>query len=399
MFYFSLQAADRPWTVLVYMPADNDLESAAYKDIHEMEKIGSTEKVQVVVQLDAATTSGIQRFRIEKAVGAVASNVLSFESPVIETLPEEDSSDLESFKKFIRFGMSRYPSDHYVLIFWGHGSGWNKEESNLQRGVAFDDSSGSYMSTESLSSALRDLKHHDGFYADDIIFDSCLMGMIETSRALWDLTSYLISSEEVVPEDGFPYDDLLKGLNEMVEIDSLALAKAAVEIFTKSYSYGSQGNYPVTISAVRTSRIYSIGDAVDIWTRKLETKSGLTRDEILEQIGETLTFADIRNRDLGDYVRRVLDYYQAKNPRADRASDEFVASSLDVIDSIGRVVVASGMTGFRYERAAGLAVYLPYNEYGYNGWSSPYSADRSAYRQTRWALVTRWSDHLDFLFP
>jgi hypothetical protein len=255
------------------------------------------------------------------------------------------------------------------------------------------------MSTEGLSSALRELKHQDGFYADDIIFDSCLMGMIETSRALWDLTSYVVGSEEVVPENGFPYDDLLRGLNDLAEIDSLALAKAAVEIFTKSYSYGSQGNHPVTMSAVRTSRIYSIGDVVDVWTRALEAKSGLTRDEILEQIGETLTFSDIRNRDLGDYVQRVLDYYQAKNPRADRASDEFVASSFDVIDSIGKAVVASGMTGYRYERAAGLAIYLPYNEYGYNGWSSPYSADRLAYRQTRWALVTRWPDHLDFLFP
>ncbi|RLF72707.1 MAG: hypothetical protein DRN55_05745, partial [Thermoplasmata archaeon] len=33
------------WTILVYMVADNNLESAGIEDVNEMEQVGSTEEV------------------------------------------------------------------------------------------------------------------------------------------------------------------------------------------------------------------------------------------------------------------------------------------------------------------------------------------------------------------
>ena len=40
------------WTILVYMVADNNLESAGIEDLNEMEQVGSTEEVNIVVQMD-----------------------------------------------------------------------------------------------------------------------------------------------------------------------------------------------------------------------------------------------------------------------------------------------------------------------------------------------------------
>ena len=40
------------WTVMVYLDADNNLESAGIDDINEMEIVGSTTEVNVVVQVD-----------------------------------------------------------------------------------------------------------------------------------------------------------------------------------------------------------------------------------------------------------------------------------------------------------------------------------------------------------
>jgi hypothetical protein len=40
------------WTVLVFLNADNNLESFGVRDFREMARIGSTDKVNVIVQMD-----------------------------------------------------------------------------------------------------------------------------------------------------------------------------------------------------------------------------------------------------------------------------------------------------------------------------------------------------------
>jgi hypothetical protein len=40
------------WTVMIYLDADNNLESAGINDINEMEMVGSTTDVNIVVQVD-----------------------------------------------------------------------------------------------------------------------------------------------------------------------------------------------------------------------------------------------------------------------------------------------------------------------------------------------------------
>ncbi len=47
--YVVLPRATRLWTVMVYMDGDNDLEEAGILDLNEMEEVGSTEQVTVVV--------------------------------------------------------------------------------------------------------------------------------------------------------------------------------------------------------------------------------------------------------------------------------------------------------------------------------------------------------------
>ena len=44
--------ADAKWTFMVYMAADNDLEPEAINDLNEMELIGSTDDVNILVQID-----------------------------------------------------------------------------------------------------------------------------------------------------------------------------------------------------------------------------------------------------------------------------------------------------------------------------------------------------------
>ena len=52
------------WTVMVYMAGDNNLDSAALRDISEMAKVGSSRKVNILVQLDRRKDLLTRRFYI-----------------------------------------------------------------------------------------------------------------------------------------------------------------------------------------------------------------------------------------------------------------------------------------------------------------------------------------------
>jgi len=51
-FLFPPKDNSAEWTVMVYLDADNNLESAGIDDINEMEIVGSTTEVNIVVQVD-----------------------------------------------------------------------------------------------------------------------------------------------------------------------------------------------------------------------------------------------------------------------------------------------------------------------------------------------------------
>ncbi len=46
------EGAGAEWLVMVYMAGENNLEPFALDDVNEMERVGSTDQVQVVVLLD-----------------------------------------------------------------------------------------------------------------------------------------------------------------------------------------------------------------------------------------------------------------------------------------------------------------------------------------------------------
>ncbi|PKP54790.1 hypothetical protein CVT91_18230, partial [Candidatus Atribacteria bacterium HGW-Atribacteria-1] len=51
-FLFPPKDNTAEWTVMVYLDADNNLESAGINDINEMEMVGSSSDVNIVVQVD-----------------------------------------------------------------------------------------------------------------------------------------------------------------------------------------------------------------------------------------------------------------------------------------------------------------------------------------------------------
>jgi hypothetical protein len=108
----------------------------------------------------------------------------------------------ETFSWFIHTVRTRYPSTHLAVSVWDHGDGW--------RGFATDDSSGGdSIDLSEFRTALRASGH-----IDVLAFDACDMASLEVAyeAAQAGTVRYLVASEEVVPENGFPYDLMLTPL-------------------------------------------------------------------------------------------------------------------------------------------------------------------------------------------
>src|SRR6056297_932537 len=119
----------KEWTVMVYLDADNNLESAGIDDINEMEAIGSDENVNIVVQMDRidgydssnGDWTSTRRYYIEKDSNGYDSNIIS---TMEEDLGEVNMGKEETVKNFIDWSVQNYPADRYFIIFWNHGGGW-----------------------------------------------------------------------------------------------------------------------------------------------------------------------------------------------------------------------------------------------------------------------------------
>lgn len=240
------KAAQRDWTILVYMAADeDDLKPYAYMNIYEMESAlaanepsaGPKRKTDVLVQLDTPGQRGLRRIHIEpaKAPYNPALSKQYFEnlsesdlqSQVLEVLDEPAHATsldaAQDLKNFLHWGIARYPARHYMAIVWGHGSGWAPAQkrdgdssfrSGIQ-GIATDKTQGTYLDTGLLSATLQEVIREDlgGRPFDIYASDACLMQSIEVATELTSIARFIVGSAQIQPFTGLPYRKFLGELN------------------------------------------------------------------------------------------------------------------------------------------------------------------------------------------
>ncbi len=236
------------WTVMVFMNGDNNLESAALRDLEEMGRVGSTDRMNVVVQLDLLTEQGTRRFRVAKGM-------TSPPSARSTALGEVNMGDGASLACFIAWSLAAYPAKRTALIVWDHGQGWRdpsagapspEEEARLSpnrspleapyRSASHDDTDGDELLNRETADAIGKALGPSGRKIDVLAFDACLMAMLETAYAFRDVAAYLVASQELVPARGFDYADWLGSLAEAPETRTArTLAELLVSSFGKQY--------------------------------------------------------------------------------------------------------------------------------------------------------------------
>ncbi len=216
------------WTIIVYAAADDDvLEQDMWFDVNEMELVGSTPQMNVVVQIDRAegSFSGDGDWTDTRRYYITQDNDLDFiASDVVENIGEADMGDPGTLVDFITWSIQNYPAKKYALVMSDHGGGWTGGFSDLEAGSA--------LGMAQITNAIEQVQASMGAQKFEIIgFDACLMGMIEVYGSLYPYTNYMVASEEVIPASGWSYAAWLGQLAQNPAMDG----REASQIIVSTY--------------------------------------------------------------------------------------------------------------------------------------------------------------------
>ena len=231
------------WTVLLYMAADNNLAEMGRLDINSLESVAQPADLNLIVQADFP--EGAKRYKIQQ------DNSEQITSPVLANLGTINSGDPNTLNSFIKWGFNRYPAQRKMLIIWSHGDSWYKDNSG--KWICPDDNAQDLISVSGgeLVLALSGIPH-----LDILLFDACSMQSIEVINEIHSFADYIIGSEDLVPQYGFPYEDIIP----LFDGDFDELLAQIPELYVSSFLPGQGINpggalWSVTCSVVKTELV------------------------------------------------------------------------------------------------------------------------------------------------
>ncbi|MEM2899651.1 MAG: clostripain-related cysteine peptidase, partial [Thermoplasmata archaeon] len=338
-------AALPEWTFMVFLNADNNLEGAGITDLNEMETIGSTSNVNIVVQIDRnpnydssnGDTTGVRRYFVKRD-----SNPSTITSPVLSYLGELNMGSPDVLADFVKWAVFTYPAKKYCLVIWDHGGGIN--------GASYDETSGDdALEPIELKNALLNAQQAGVPKIDLLGFDACLMANIEVAYELSTTAKYMVASEETEPGDGWPYNAILGALATTPTMEPLELGKNIVDSYKQFYE--SAGDYKNTMCVLDLTKI-----------NPLCAKVNLIADILLS--GLESSYSDSYVTKIKNARNSVSNYYS--NTHVDLGHIVYLLSSIDAVKSastdftsLKNDVVVYNYAGSANANSKGLSIYFP----------------------------------------
>jgi hypothetical protein len=337
---------------LAYIAGDNNLSDNGIEDIAEMASVGTSRSSYAAVQIDTeGEHDGSIRYEISEPDETGQAHRV-----VIERLPESDSGNPEILLAFLKWGLKRYSAKNKIITVWNHGAGFR----TVRRDIAYDDY-GSSLDMSELKSAFT--RAGLGKYNKLAIlgFDACLMNMLEIAHHLRDVTQYVVGSQETEPGDGWPYDNVLKAMNNRPT--PKGMAKAIVREYMRSYRRVGDSN--ITQSAIRTDRTEA---TVLAWSHFGEALvASLPRDLSLINLART----KVQSYELPDYVDAIhlarLIASKTKTPALRSRAQAFG-------EAAARCIVVSDYEGGSVANSNGVTMWYPLEKAQYLAFRGKYTA-------------------------
>ena len=119
-----------------------------------------------------------------------------------------------------------------------------------------------------LKKAMAEVRLALGRNVPVLAFDACLMQMLEVMYEVKDAADIGVGTEDLMPFNGFPYQEFLSLLVNQPTQSPRAYAAALPQLFVNSYNQGSQGDEEVTLSALDLTRLGPAVQALDARLRQ-----------------------------------------------------------------------------------------------------------------------------------
>jgi hypothetical protein len=408
------QEDEREWLVMLYQNADDEvLEQDIFIDLNEAERVGSSDAVTIVSQLDRyeggfdgdGDWTTARRFLVTQD-----DDLSALASEEIEDLGEIDSGAPETLVDFAVWAMTTYPARKYALILSDHGAGWvggwNDDAPN----------DGSSLTINEIDQALAEILAETGVaYFDLVGFDACLMSQVEALAGVAPYARYAVASQETEPAIGWAYAELLGSLENKPGQSGRELAKTIVASYIaedvriqddearSDYVldvYGTEEavdpdelaeleSQSVTLTAVDLTRFPALIEALNEFAYALTEvdPEAIARARTYAQTFESVFGEELPSPylDLGNFVGLVAELAQSKEltAAARTLNRAYVAAILAEKHGPGRPG-ASGFSIFFPVPELLTAVGTELSELSYTGYAS------------RFAGASLWDDFLVF---
>ena len=231
------------WLVMLYQDADDKtLEQDIFYDLNEAERVGSTNRVQIVAQLDRYKAgfngdgdwSGARRYLVTKD-----SNLERIGSKVVADLGQVNMADPATLVSFATWAMKTYPADKYVLILSDHGMGWpggmsdaGTARSTRDQDIPLVRAIGNFMPLNQIDDALQQIRTQAGLDKFEVLgMDACLMSHLEVLDALAPHARYFTGSQETEPALGWAYTAFLQSLVDKPDVSGAEVGPRIVETY------------------------------------------------------------------------------------------------------------------------------------------------------------------------
>jgi|GEM_PF-5991658 len=333
----------RAWTVLVYMNADNNLGDRSWgsdpadDDLAEMQQ-----------PWEAAVPPDIHIAALADFLGP--NNTYRGHVTSLAPVGEYDMGDPANLTSFITWAVGRYSAQHYALVLWDHGGGFD-----------------GFGSPEELEiPEIRQAIDASGVHFDLLGFDACLMAQTEVAYELRDVCDVFVGSQETEPGSGWNYSPIIDDLITNPTMSAVDLGRCIV---SRSEVYSDCE----TMSATLTGSLGALATAMDNFAgTALAQASPAEWDYLRQDGGAAAHFADYRFADLRQFAQTVADDTGLRSSIRTAAGAIVTAVDAAVDDAYG---------------GTGLTVFLPPQGDVMDG----------DYPPLAFAAATRWDDFVDEL--
>jgi len=366
----------KPWTFMVYLDGDNNLEAAGVQDFIEMAQVGSNAQVNLLVQMDRLPDyeagygdwSDTRRFYVTPGMLPWPEHGLS--------LGEANMGAGQTLRDFIQWGMTNYPAERYALVLWDHGGGWPARlvQAPPAMDIAWDDTDGGdALDMTELRSALSTVTGSGAAPLDLLGFDAGLMGMIEVDQQVIPYASVRVGSQEKEPEEGWDYGPVLNTLASDPAISPLELGRTIVDAYA---SYYPEGNTQAVVDL--GAPVAALNQAVDAFAGVLISRLGTYSQTMAAARTEAQSYSYAEYIDLYDFARLAGEKID------DSAIDAAAAAVMTAVDG----AVYHEQHGAAWAGTHGISIYFPPDELGYD---DRYDGSQN---YLQFAVNTRWDEFL-----